>query len=147
MTSTSFLQQELQRRPWWMNILFVWCAILAIGVPFELLSRPVAEDIEVWFGFELTGWLAKGGGLLHVLLFTAGTWGFWKIRAWMWPWASVYVAQVAISHLVWSELSPDGRGWRTGLIQAVGISIIGVLLWRARPLFQKSESPSSASTT
>ena len=73
MTSTSFLQQELQRRPWWMNILFVWCAILAIGVPFELLSRPVAEDIEVWFGFELTGWLAKGGGLLHVLLFTAGT--------------------------------------------------------------------------
>ncbi len=139
MTSTSVLQQELQRRPWWMNILFVWCVILAIGVPYELLSRPVAEDIEVWFGFELTGWLAKGGGLLHVLVFTAGTWGFWKMRAWMWPWACVYVAQVAISHLVWSELSPNGRGWPTGLIQAVGITIIAVLLWRARPLFQNNE--------
>ena len=54
MTNTPFLRQELQRRPWWMNILFVWCVILAIGVPYELLSRPVAEDIEVWFGFELT---------------------------------------------------------------------------------------------
>jgi len=139
MTNTSFLQQELQRRPWWMNIVFVWCVILALGVPYELLSRPVAEDIEVWFGFELTGWLAKGGGFIHVLIFTAGTWGFWKMRAWIWPWAAVYVAQVAISHLMWSELSPNGRGWPTGLIQAVGITIIAVLLWRARPLFQKSE--------
>ena len=133
---TSFLQEQLKARPWWMNILFVWCILLALGVPIELLTRPVAEDVEVWFGVEFMGWWAKAGGLLHAIIFAAGTWGFWRMRSWMWPWAALYVAQVALSHLVWSELSPHGRGWPIGLLQTAGISIIVVLLWRARPLFR-----------
>lgn len=126
---TSFLREQLKARPWWMNILFVWCILLALGVPIELLTRPVAEDVEVWFGIEFMGWAAKAGGLLHAIIFAVGTW------------AALYVAQVALSHLVWSELSPHGRGWPIGLLQTAGISIIVVLLWRARPLFQNDETP------
>ena len=46
-----------------MNILFVWCILLALGVPIELITRPVSEDVEVWFGIEFMGWSAKVGGL------------------------------------------------------------------------------------
>lgn len=137
----SFLQEQLKARPWWMNILFVWCTLLALGVPIELITRPVSEDVEVWFGIEFMGWAAKAGGLLHAIIFAVGTWGFWKMRPWMWPWAALYVAQVALSHLVWSELSPNGRGWPIGLLQTAGISIIVVLLWRAKPLFQNNDAP------
>ena len=127
---------EFQRRPWWMNILFVWCLVLAIGVPIELVIRPLAEDVEVLFGIEFTGWAAKAAGGLHWAIFLAGAWGFWKMASWMWPWAAVYVFQVALAHLVWSELSPRGNSWPIGLLQAVVISGIGVVLWRARPLFR-----------
>ena len=58
------------------------------------------------------------------------------MAAWMWPWAAVYVFQVALAHLVWSEWSERGNGWPIGLLQAVVISGLGVLLWRARPLFR-----------
>ena len=143
----SFLQQQLHARPWWMNVLFAWSTILAIAVPIELITRRVAEDVEVWFDFELMGWSAKASGLLHVIIFAAGTSGFSKMRAWMWPWAAVYVAQVALSHLVWSELSPNGNGWPIGLLQAIGISIVIFLLLQAKPLFQDIEtlSPSPMS--
>ncbi len=127
---------EFQRRPWWMNILFVWCLVLAIGVPIELVVRPLAEDVEVLFGIEFTGLSAKAAGVLHWAIFLAGARGFWKMASWMWPWAAVYVFQVALAHLVWSELSAHGSGWPIGLLQAVVISGIAVLLWRARLLFQ-----------
>lgn len=129
-------KRELGRRPWWMSILLVWCVVFAVGVPIELVIRPVAEDIEVLFGIEFTGWAAKAVGGMHWAIFLAGVRGFWKMASWMWPWAAVYVFQVALAHLVWSELSPNGNGWPIGLLQAVGISGIATLLWRARPLFQ-----------
>lgn len=134
--NVSVWKHELGRRPWWMNILFVFCIVLAIGVPIELLVRPLADDVEVLFGIEFTGWSAKAIGLLHWAIFIAGAWGFWKMASWMWPWAAVYVFQVAFARLVWSELSASGKGWPIGLLQAVVISGIVVLLWRARPLFQ-----------
>ena len=34
-------QRELSRRPWWMNLVFAWCVVLAIGVPIEVALRPV----------------------------------------------------------------------------------------------------------
>ena len=129
-------RNEFQRRPWWMSILFVWCLVLAVGVPIELLVRPLVDDVEVLFGIEFTGWSAKVAGVLHWAIFLAGAWGFWKMSSWMWPWAAVYVFQVALAHLVWSELSANGNGWPVGLLQAVVISGIAVLLWRARLLFQ-----------
>lgn len=133
----SWGRRVLQRRPWWMNILFVFCLLLAIGVPIEVLTRPLADDVEVLLGIEFTGWAAKAVGLLHWAIFSAGAWGFWKMAPWMWPWAAVYVFQVALAHLVWSELSPNGNDWPIGLLQAVGISWIAFMLWRARPLFQQ----------
>lgn len=133
----SWWRRVLQRRPWWMNILFVLCLLLAIGVPIEVLTRPLADDVEVLLGIEFTGWAAKAVGLLHWAIFSAGAWGFWKMAPWMWPWAAVYVFQVALAHLVWSELSPNGNDWSIGLLQAVGISCIAFMLWRARPLFQQ----------
>ena len=138
MLSTAWWQHELSRRPWWMNLVFAWCLVLAIGVPIEVALRPLAEDVEVVLGIELYGWAAKATGGLHAALFMAGVWGFWKMAAWMWPWAAVYVFQVALAHLVWSEWSERGNGWPIGLLQAVGISGLGVLLWRARPLFRHS---------
>jgi hypothetical protein len=38
---------------------------------------------------------------------------------------------VAASHLVWSETSPNGNGWRVGLAQAFAVSVPGLLLLRA----------------
>ena len=142
MTSdTAWWQRELSRRPWWMNFVFAWCLVLAVGVSIEVAVRPVAEDVEVVFGIELYGWAAKVGGVLHAAIFVTGAWGFWKMAAWMWPWAAVYVFQVALAHLVWSEWSERGNGWPIGLLQAVLISGLGVLLWRARGLFQETGKP------
>ena len=63
-------RNEFQRRPWWMSILFVWCVVLAVGVPIELLIRPLAEDVEVLFGIEFTGLSAKAAGVLHWAIFS-----------------------------------------------------------------------------
>jgi hypothetical protein len=35
---------------------------------------------------------------------------------------------VALSHLIWSEVSPNGQGWPMGLAQALALSVPGVLL-------------------
>ncbi len=140
MQDASRWQQELNRRPWWISLLLVWSALLTfVWIPGDLFLRPVVDDVEVWFGLEFTGWVAKASGVLHWAILAAGTWGFWKMRPWMWPWASLYVGQVAFSHLVWSEWSEHGRGWPIGLLQATAILVVAVALWRARPLFQKGE--------
>jgi hypothetical protein len=44
------------------------------------------------------------------------------------------VLYVALSHLIWSEASPHGRGWPAGLAQAAAISLVAVLLLRLRRL-------------
>ena len=44
------------------------------------------------------------------------------------PWAAGYLFYVAVSHLVWSEASPHGRGWPIGLVQAAVISGLGYFL-------------------
>jgi hypothetical protein len=51
-----WLSSVFEGRPWWMNILFAFCAYMTfIYMPFDLFWKPVAEDQEVWFGFPLTG--------------------------------------------------------------------------------------------
>ena len=105
-------------------------------MPRDLLV-PHARDTEVWLGFELTGWLARLTAPLHWWIFAAGAWGFWRARPWVVPAAAAYVFYVALSHIVWSETSSNGKGLATGLLQAAVISIPGVaLLWlhsRRRP--------------
>ena len=127
-----------QARPRWMTALMIICIA---GVPINIfrdLFIPAARDVEVWLGFEVTGWAAYLTAPLHWAILGVGAWGFWKLRPWMWPWASLYVFYVAVAHLVWSEASANGRGWPIGLLQAAAIAVVAVALWRARPVFQPS---------
>jgi len=119
-------------RPWWMTGLSVFClATVVFLVPRDLLVSDT-RDVEVWLGFEVHGVAALLTAPLHWLIFAVGAWGFWTQRPWVLPWAAGYVFYIALSHLIFSEASPNGRGWLSGLGQAVAISIPGVLLLRAR---------------
>jgi len=118
-------------RPWWMTALAVICLIaLLAGVPRDLFFA-ATRDVEVWLGLEVRGWIALLTAPLHWAIFGIGAWGFWTQRSWIVPCAAGYLFYVAISHLVWSEVSPNGRGWPVGLLQAIGFSIFGALLLRA----------------
>jgi hypothetical protein len=105
-------------------------ATVAFLVPRDLFFAETRE-VEVWLGFELRGAAAALTAPLHWAIFLAGAWGFWRERPWILPAAAGYVFYVAASHLVWSEASPNGRGWPMGLLQAAVISVPAVLLLRA----------------
>ncbi len=119
-------------RPRWMTAAALFCFAT---VPF-LISRdlwhPAARDVEVWLGFELHGTAARVTAPLHWLVFALGGWGFWRARPWIVPAAAAYAFYVALSHLIWSEASPNGHGWLAGVAQALVFSLPGVLLLRAR---------------
>jgi hypothetical protein len=135
------VKQNFSQRSWWMNGLLLFCAYMTfIYVPWDLLSKPVSEAQEVWFGFMLTGWAAKATEPLHWLIYGAGTVGFWHMRRWMHPWASLYTGQVAVGMLVWNLLDERGQGFLGGLLSAIPFLVLAWLLWRARSSF------SSAST-
>ena len=130
---------ELRRRPWWMNVLWAFCLYMTfIYMPYDLFFKPVAEDEEVWFGFVLHGWAAKLTAPLHWLIYGAGAYGFWKMSRWMWPFAALYTAQIAIAMLVWNLIDERGGGWGAGLVSAAIIALPTVALWRARERFQAS---------
>lgn len=130
-------------RPLYMNALLVFCAYMSlIYLPFDLFWKPVAQDQEVWLGWTLTGWAAKATEPVHWAIYGAGTWGFLKMRRWMHPWASVYVAQVALAMLVWSLIDERSPGWWTGLISCAPFVALSAVLWRHRALFTTvRESP------
>jgi hypothetical protein len=116
-----------------MTLFAALCSILLlVNLPRDLLFAENRE-VEVWLGFEIRGWLALATAPLHWALFALGAWAFWTRRAWVVPCAAAYLFYVALSHLVWSEASPEGRGWPIGLAQAVAISAVGTLLLRASP--------------
>ncbi len=117
-------------RPWWMTALALFCAgTVAFLLWYDLATD--SRDTEVWLGFELHGRAARLTAPLHWAIFAAGAWAFWMQRPWIASAAALYVFYVALSHLVWSEASPHGNGWRIGLLQAAAISLPGLLLWRA----------------
>ena len=115
-------------RPWWMTALAVLClSTVAFLVPRDLFFEET-RDVEVWLGFEVRGGAALLTAPLHWAIFAVGAWGFWSRRPWILPCATGYVFYVALSHIIWSEASSHGRGWTTGLVQALAISIPGILL-------------------
>ncbi len=121
-------------RPWWMTALSLFClASVLFLVPRDLFFAET-RDVEVWLGFEVRGAAALLTAPLHWAIFALGAWGFWQRRPWVVSWAAAYVFYVALSHLIWSEASPNGNGWPIGLVQALAISIPGMLLLRARRL-------------
>lgn len=105
-----------------------------IYMPFDLFLKPVEEDQEIWFGFTLTGWYAKATEPLHWIIYGLGTYGFWKMKTWMWPWASIYVAQIVISMFVWNILSDRGD-LLSAIISASVFCIPMVMLWISREKF------------
>lgn len=102
-------------------------AAFLINVARDLLF-PDLRYMEVWLGFEVTGTAALVTAPLHWLIFAVGAWACWNRLPWAVPAVATYVFYVAVSHLVWSEVSPNGRGWLIGLAQALGISLFGMLL-------------------
>ena len=131
------LKTNLARRPWWMNGLMLFCAYMAfIYVPWDFLSKPLAEAEEVWFGILLTGMAARLTEPLHFLIYLFGAYGFWQLKHWMHPWAALYAFQVAFGMCVWSVLDPRGSGLLAGMLVAVPFLIIATLLWREKPRFQ-----------
>src|SRR5215470_16904624 len=98
-------------RPWWMTALAVLCtAFVLIVVPSDLLVAD-ARNTEVWLGFETHGALAILTAPIHWAIFAIAAWAFWTDRRWIVPWAAAYLFYVAVCHLVWSQVSPHGRGW------------------------------------
>jgi hypothetical protein len=141
------VKQDWQRRPWWMNLIFYFCVYMTfIYMPFDLFWKPVAADEEIWFGFTLHGWWAKATEPLHWAIYSAGAYGFWKMKAWMWPWAAVYAAQVAIAMLVFNLVNPKGGGWPAGIVAGLIFAIPMIALWRARLLFTAQQTPQNPET-
>ncbi|MCZ0943331.1 MAG: hypothetical protein OXJ53_09760 [Gammaproteobacteria bacterium] len=131
------LRNELGKRSWWMNLIFAFCVYMTfIYMPFDIFFKPMAQDEEVWFGFTLHGFWAKATAPLHWLIYAALAVGFFRMSRWMWPWAAVYVGQIALSMLVWNLLDPRGGGWSVGLIAGAIFLPPTVALWRARGAFQ-----------
>jgi len=130
-------RERMRQRPWWMNVLMLFCAYMAlVYMPWDFFVKPVARDAEAWFGFLLHGWWAKLTEPLHWAIYAAGAYGFWRMRKWMWPWAAVYAAQVALGTFVWNVVYVGGlRGWCGGLVAFVPLAALAVALWNAQERF------------
>lgn len=125
-----------------MNLLGLFCLYMAcVYLPFDMFFKPVADDREVWFGLALSGWWAKATEPIHWIIYALGAWGFWGMRRWMWPWAAVYAAQIAVGMLVWNVTDARGRGAVGGVITALVFMIPTIALWRAKPLFVGRPTP------
>jgi hypothetical protein len=120
-------------RPWWATGLAAFCGVALVFLVARDLGVPEVRDTEVWLGFELHGWPARVTAPLHWAVFAVGAFAYWTLRPWVWPWASAYAFQVAVSHLVWNLTSPRGGGWEAGLAQLALFSIPAAALLAARP--------------
>ena len=133
-----WIQHQWSRRPWWMNLMLLFCAWMAlVYVPWDLFVKAVAQDEEVWFGIRFHGWAAKLLALPHWAVYGAGLVGFWRLSRWMHPWAAAYVAQMTLGMVVWPLLYLESES-RYAFAAVSGVVFAGItyLLWRARPLFQ-----------
>ena len=127
--------KDWHSRSWWMNLIFYFCLYMTfIYLPFDLFFKPVEGDEEIWFGFTLTGWWAKATEPLHWLIYGLGSYGFWRMKTWMWPWASVYAAQVVIAMFTWNILNDMGS-LTSAFISAFIFSLPMIALWRSREDF------------
>jgi hypothetical protein len=118
-------------RPAWMTAAALFCVATVAFLATRDLFVSDARDVEVWFGFELRGRAALLTAPLHWAIFGVGAYGFWLQRPWIVRAAAAYSFYIALSHLVWSEVSPNGHGWVAGLAMALVLSIPGVWLLRS----------------
>ncbi len=101
-------------------------------IPRDLLWSD-ARFVEVWFGFELRGVLARATAPLHWAAFALGAWAFGTRRSWAWAAAAAYAFYVAASHVVWNLASPGGGGALAAAWQGVLFALFGIALLRWRP--------------
>lgn len=111
-----------------MRALAVFCAATVVFLVYRDLFLPEVREVEVWFGFEVRGFWAIATAPLHWAIFSVAAWAFWAERPWILPAATGYAFYVALSHLVWSEVSPSGYGWRAGVAMALAFSLPGFAL-------------------
>ncbi len=133
-----WIQHQWSLRPWWMNLMLLFCIWMAlVYVPWDLFVKPAAIDEEVWFGVRFHGWAAKVLAVPHWAVYAAGMVGFWRMARWMHPWAAVYAAQMTIAMVVWPLLYVEGDQ-RYAFAGVSGVVFAGITftLWRARGLFQ-----------
>jgi hypothetical protein len=138
-----WIRERLAERPAWMNALLLFCAFMTfVYLPWDFFVKSVALDEEVWFGIRFHGWLAKLLELPHWFVYGAGTLGFWHMRRWMWPWASLYTGQVALGFFVWPLVYVGGFGsWVLALAGAAVFGALALALWRARGRFEQARPP------
>jgi short-subunit dehydrogenase len=62
--------------------------------------------------------------------------GFWRMRAWMWPWAALYCASVTFGMFVWPIVYLGGVGGLIlGVISGIPLALITRALWRSAEAF------------
>ena len=105
------------------------CALGTAFLAYRDLTLPAVRDVEVWLGFELRGRAALLTAPLHWAILGVGAWAYWTEQRWIARATAIYLHYVALSHLIWSEASPIGRGWRIGLAQAAGFSALAIPFW------------------
>ena len=130
--AASIVKAALAGRPWWVNAVLVFCAYMTfIYVPWDFFGKPVHEDVEVWFGFALHGDWAKRTEPIHWLIYAFGTYGFWKMRPWVWPAAALYTLQIAVAMMVWALLEENVH-WAVGIPSLLAFSALAYVFWRMR---------------
>jgi short-subunit dehydrogenase len=143
MAMADWLRQRLGERPGWMNALLLFCAFMTfVYLPWDFLAKSIAADEEVWFGIRFEGLWAKLLELPHFAVYAAGTVGFWQMRRWMWPWAALYAAQVAIGFAVWPLVYVGGpKSWVFAAVGGAAFAALAAALWRAREHFERPRPP------
>jgi hypothetical protein len=131
------IRRDLLRRPWWMTAMYIFCIYMTfVYMPFDIFWKSTANDEEVWFGITFHQEWAKVLAPLHWFVYAALAWGFFKMRHWMWPWASVYVIQVSFSMVIWNLVDERGGGLMAGLPAGIIFLVPAIALWRAQDLFR-----------
>ena len=138
-----WIRERLGERPAWMNVLLAFCAFMTFFyLPWDFFVKPMARDEEVWFGIRFYGFWAKLLELPHWAVYAAGAVGFWQMRRWMWPWAALYAAQVAIGFVVWPLVYVGGaRSWVVAAVGGAAFGVLTLALWRSRARFERLRPP------
>ena len=68
------------------------------------------------------------------------------MKPWMFPWAALYVFQVAIAMVVWGWLYGDAPLYISALI-GIPFVVLGIFLWRARSQFNEFAAVPAAGDT
>ena len=136
------VNREWNKRPLWINLVWFFCLYMTfIYMPWDMFIKPPERWEEVWFGFTIRGWPAKVTEPVHWAIYIAGSYGFWKMARWMWPWAAIYAAQVTIGMIIFNVIAGpdygDGRGGGTVMAVLIGAALAWLTwkLWQAKTLF------------